>query len=218
MSFQTLEALTVRARVARVNLLPADFAVARRTRRTRLVLGAGVLVVAGLCAGAAVISGQHVSDAQSALSAEQGRTAPLQAAQRPYAEVPKVLAELNSAQQVKKAVDQYDVAWYSYLDRFSTSAPTGVVMTSLAFKVTTGSESTPAENTNPLAVAGIGTVTVAGQSTSQDLIGTWMDNLTTVDGVTEPTLASSNKDATTGVVSFNAGATLTAAALQSSRQ
>ncbi|MBB2902843.1 Tfp pilus assembly protein PilN [Kineococcus radiotolerans] len=215
MSFQTLEALAVRTRVARVDLLPRDFADTRRARRVRVLLGAGVLAVAGLCAGAAAVTGGHVTQAQDALATEQSRTAGLRAEQAPYAEVPQVQAALTTAQDVRDAVEQHDVAWYSYLDRVATSSPPEFAMTSLVFTLAEPTETSTAAVTNPLAVPGVGTMTASGQTKSQDTVAAWMDAMATIPGFAAPTLTNSALDPATGVISFTAGVTLTDGVLQS---
>jgi hypothetical protein len=209
-SFQTLEGMTVRTRVARVNLLPDDFADARRERTLRLVLAAGVLVVGAACAGAAVVSAQHVSSAQQSLSAEQAKTAPLQAAQAPYADVPVVTAALAHAREVRSTVDANDVAWYSVLDQVAANSPDDLSLTALAFAVNTGpSTATTTPGADPLAVAGIGTMTVTGQTKSQSQVAGWLDGVATIKGIADPALTSSVLDPTTKVVTFSATGTLT---------
>ena len=210
MSFQTLEGLTVHTRVARVNLLPDDFADARRGRALRFLLAGGVLAVAAACGAAAVISGQHVSTAEDALGVEQAKTAPLQAAQRPYADVPVVTAALTRARQVESTVEQNDVAWYGVLEQVAANSPENLSLTSLAFTVDATAPTTTATTTaNPLAVTGIGTMTVTGQTKTQTQVAGWLDGVARIDGITDPTLTSSSFDPEEKVVTFSATGTLT---------
>jgi Tfp pilus assembly protein PilN len=215
-SFQTLEGLTVRTRVARVNLLPAGIDEARGARTARLLLAAGVVAVAAACGAAGIISGQHVTEAQDALAAEQAKTAPLRAAQQPYADVPVVQAQLAAAQKVQTTVNAYDVAWYSYLDQVAAKSPQDLSLTSLALSVSTApTQAGATTTTDPLATGGIGTMTVTGQTKSQSQVATWMESMATIAGVEAPALSNSALDVATGVVTFNATATLTDDVLQS---
>lgn len=174
-------------------------------------------MVAAACAAGAVISGQHVSEAQDRLAADQARTAPLRAAQQPYAEVPVVQAQLASAEKVRDAVNAYDVAWYEYLDRIAVTSPQGLSFTSLALSVNTEASQPAAAGAtvDPLAVTGVGTLTVTGQTKSQGQVAAWLDSVATIPGVATPSLASSALDAANGVITFNATASLTDAILQS---
>jgi Tfp pilus assembly protein PilN len=208
-SFQTLEALTTRSRVVRVNLLPGEFAEARRTRTVRLCLGAGVLVVAGACAAAGVLSAQQVSQAQTGVDAAQTQTRQLQAEQSKYAEVPAVQKELAAAQEVEKTVNSQDVAWYGLLDQVAVSSPADLSLTNLAFSLSSAS-TTASTSTDVLAVPGVGSVTATGQTRSQEKVAAWLESMAGVPGVGTPTLSDSSLDATTGVVTFTATAPLTA--------
>lgn len=210
MSLQTSAELTVRARVARVDLLPPDIVDARRARGVRLLLAGGVLVVAAACVAAGIISEQQLTDAQDAVAVEQSRTAQLRAQQVPYADVPVVLQQLADVQRVSAAVNAYDVPWYVYLDQIAVKSPQDLSLTSLSLTLTGASTASleAAGTGNPLAVAGVGSLTVAGQTTSQAKVAAWLESMETIPGVLDPTLTNSTRDASNGVVTFTAGATL----------
>ncbi|WP_380256245.1 PilN domain-containing protein [Kineococcus sp. GCM10028916] len=208
----------MRQRVVRVNLLPTEFADSRRIRRIRFMLGAGLVVVLGACGAAAVISGQHVDAAQSALSAEQARTTSLQAEQNTYAEVPEVQTALATAQRVKKTIQANDVAWYSYLDKVASDTPDGVALTTVSFGLAdTSTSGTDTTSSNPLAVTGVGTGTFTGQATSLNLVSDWLDQMAEVPGFAGVTLSNNAQDPVSGVMTFNATVALTADALTSSQ-
>ena len=211
MSFQTLEAVATRTAVVRVNLLPPEIEDARRAKRLRAGLGGALLlVVAASAAGYALTLG-HVSDAQAGLEAEQSRTAALQAAQQPYAEVPVVQKQLQQLSAVRDSVSANDVSWYRYIDQVSAGAPADLSLTSLVFGLTSTADSSTAAD--PLAVAGIGTLTVNGQTKSQGQVASWLESLATVDGLSDPRLSSSVLDPASGVITFTTGATVTSDAL-----
>ncbi|WP_432511092.1 PilN domain-containing protein [Kineococcus sp. SYSU DK001] len=212
MSFQTLEAVATRQRVVRVDLLPPEIAQARRSKRLRAGL-AGSLAVVAVAAGAAyAISAGHVADAESALAAEQARTPALQAAQRPYAEVPQVYAQLRQVQQVQDSVTANDVAWYRFVDGIAAGAPADTALTTVSFALADAAQASGAEG-DPLAVPGIGTLSVSGQTTSQAQVATWMESLTRTAGLVDPRLSNSSYDPQTGLVTFTTSATVTADAL-----
>lgn len=212
MSFQTLEAVAAGTRTVRVNLLPPEYTKARGTRRLRIALVAAVVLVSGACGAAGVISAGHVSDAQAGLDAEQSRTSTLRAAQAPYAEVPTVLEALAKAQAVQTQVQSSEIPYYRYVDLFAANAPADLSYTSLA--MTTNAVGANASTTaDPLAAAGIASVTVSGTTKTQDQVATWLDQVDTIPGVTGATLLNSSRSDTDGTVTFNAAATLTNDAL-----
>ncbi|MEZ0163695.1 PilN domain-containing protein [Kineococcus sp. LSe6-4] len=213
MSFQTLEAVATRQRTVRVDLLPPEIAAARRSRGVRAGLGAALLlVVVAAGAGYAITLG-HVDEANAALSVEQSRTPGLQAAQEPYAEVPKVYAQLAELQAVKESVTANDVAWYRHVDDLTAAAPAGTAFTSVVFALNDASQTVAAGSTDPLAVDGIGTLSVNGQTSSQAAVADWMDGISRTTGLTDARLSSSTLDPQTGLVSFTTTATVTADAL-----
>ncbi|NAZ74898.1 hypothetical protein GTQ99_05590 [Kineococcus sp. T13] len=236
MSLQTLDALTTRTSVVRVDLLPREVAAARGSRLLRIALGAGLAVVAGVACAATLVTAGHVSTAEEALAAEQQRTLQLQQAQRAYADVPVVLAQLEDAEDVRRQVTAGDVPTYLLLDQLAARAPLDLALTAVEVAVDAGSAAGAAASsaagsatapaagaaaevvgTDPLAVAGIGTVSVTGQTKSQAQVAAFMDAVDTVGGMTGTRLSSSTLDPTTGLITFTTTATLTDDALSSTR-
>ncbi|GAB7189792.1 hypothetical protein NUM3379_04980 [Kineococcus sp. NUM-3379] len=216
MSIQTLDALTVRRAVARVDLLPPEIGEARRFKRLQRGLAAALLGVVGLSGAAYALTAGHVTRAEEALEAERARTAPLMAEQAPYAEAPKVIEQTEAVTRMQLEAAAYDVAWYGYLDALATRAPAGLDLTTLTFAVTPAVAGVAA-TADPLAVPGVGTVEVSGKTRSQDTVATWMEQLATIPGITSPALNGSSLDAATGAITFSTKATLTDAALQQQR-
>ena len=220
MSMQTLDALTTRTRVARVNLLPPEIGEARRFKRVQAGLALALVGVVGAAAGAYALTLGHVGTATTALEAEQAKTAALTAEQAQYAEVPQVLAEVQAVQRLSQDVTAYDVAWYSYLDAVATKAPEGVSLSSLSFSVApvgavdaTAAAATTEVAPDGLSAPGVGSVNISGQTTSQALVASWMEQLGSIPGCADPVLSSSTLTEDTGVISFTTSATVTDSAL-----
>ncbi|NAZ84611.1 PilN domain-containing protein [Kineococcus indalonis] len=219
MSFQTLEAVATRTSVARVNLLPAEVGSARRGRLLQAGLALGLVGVLGVSAAAYAVTAGHVGTATEALEAEQQRTLQLQQAQRRYVEVPRVLAELETARRVQQDVTSGDVPAYELLDQLAAGAPQDLSLTNVSLD-TTAATSTAASTgtpTDPLAVQGVGTLEVTGQTKTQAQVAAWMDQVAGIAGLADPRLSTSTLDPVQGVVTFNATATVTADALLSAR-
>lgn len=217
MSFQTLEAVATRAVVPRVDLLPAEFEDGRRSRRLRAALGLALAVVVAASGAGYAITVGHVGDAQDQLSREQARTSVLQAAQKPYAEVPAVRQQLQNAKKVQEAVTANDVSWYAYLDRVASTAPAGVSFSSTTFQLTPADGSSTGASVDPLTVSGIGTATFVGQTKAQTDVAAWLDAVVTIPGFTGAALTNSTYDQSTGLITFNASVTITSAALNAAK-
>ena len=219
MSFQTLEAVATRTSVARVNLLPTEVGQARQGRFLKGGLALALVGVLGISAAAWSVTAGHVAAATEALEAEQQRTLQLQQAQRPYAEVPRVLAQLETAQRVQRDVTSGDVPAYELLDQLAVGAPEDLSLTNVSLDTTAATSTATATEatTDPLAVPGVGTLKVTGQTKTQAQVAAWMDQVAGIAGLTDPRLSSSTLDPVQGVVTFNATATVTADALLSAR-
>ncbi|MFB9377820.1 PilN domain-containing protein [Kineococcus gynurae] len=217
MSLLTLDSVRTRSGVVRVNLLPTEFAVARQERRLRLQLATAVGVVAAACLGAGFLATSQAHGAENSLLDEQTRTSALQAQQAPYAEVPQVLAEVAEAKKIQSDVSGYAVPWYAYLNRISTATPAGVTFTSLGLSVQPTPAATAATGSaataDPLAVQGIGNLTVTGTTQTQAQVASWMDAMAGIPGIAGATLTSSTFDPASSTLTFNATATLTDAVL-----
>ncbi|PRY17912.1 PilN domain-containing protein [Kineococcus rhizosphaerae] len=211
MSFQTLEAVTARTRVVRVNLLPTGFDDHRKDRNLRIGLGAVLLVVAGAVGGCYHITLSQVADAQTRLDAAQARTVELQRAQEAYSEVPRVLAQVKAAQQVRDQVSATEVPYYAYLDRLAAAAPTDLTMSTVTFAAA-GSKLAGATDPSATATDSVGTLTVSGETLSMDTVAAWVDNVSTIHGFSGASVSDAHRD-DRGVVTFTATVTLTSDAL-----
>ncbi|WP_380175605.1 PilN domain-containing protein [Kineococcus sp. DHX-1] len=210
MSFEVLQQATTSRGVIRVNLLPAEIELARQGRRVRAALAGGLVLVAAACAGAFVVSAGHVAEAQDKLSVEQAKTSALQAAQRPYAEVPRVLAEVKTVRAAQDAVSTNDVPFYSYLDKLAAGAPDKLSLTSITFNLTAPGQA--ATSSNPLVDAGIGTVAVTGKTIDQDHVASWLESVDGIPGLGGSWLSTSSYDPATSVVTYTATGTVSSSA------
>lgn len=205
--------------VARVNLLPAEVSAARGGRVLKVGLAAGLGVVGAFIAAGCLVTAGHVSSAQEALDTEQGRTAQLQREQAAYAEVPKVFQQLRVAQSVNSELSGSGLAAYQLLDTVAATAPEGVSFTSIDLKAadpaltgaTAGGTAAAgaAASSDPLAVKGLGALTVTGQTMDQALVVAWMNQVTTGAKFSDVRLTSSTLDPVTKVITFNATAVVT---------
>ena len=214
------EALGVTYRMPRVNLLPPEIFEARRFKRTQGALAvcvAATLLVAG---GVYVLSQQRADNAQDDLTTAQARTTVLQAEQAEYAEVPRVLAQVESAQLARETAMSTDVLWYRYLNDLALSYPAEVWLGNLTATVAgpgaaTGAAAVPVAGSNPLATPGVGTVTFTGTALDHPDVASWLDVLAGTPGFADPYFSSSQKSQIDGtdVVEFTSQVVVTPDAL-----
>ena len=110
--------------VPRVNLLPDEIFAERRLQATQIGLGAATLAVVGALVGGYLVSAASVDSAEDQLAAEQTRrTDTLRNEEAKYAEVPKVLAEVEAAQTARSQAMITDVLWADQLNALASSYP-----------------------------------------------------------------------------------------------
>lgn len=198
--------------VPRVNLLPDEITAERRLRRTQLVLGAVTLAVVGALAGGYVLSAASVAAAQDDLDAEQARTAALQTEAGEYAEVPLVLAEVDSAQSARTLAMAQDSLWYSQLNQLANSYPSNVWLRDLSVTLTSTGAAAAAPDPNAVVTpTGLGTLTFNGTGLQHSDASAFLDVLESTPGYTYPYLSVSERVDIEGnvVVDFTATVTVT---------
>jgi Tfp pilus assembly protein PilN len=208
------------APVPRVNLLPPEILDARRfvglQRRLAAGVGASVLL-AGLGFGWAWL---EVSHAQADLEATQATTRSLTAQQAKYADVPRVLAQVDAAKSAREQALGQDVRWFRFLGDLALVTPSTVSLSSLQITLDSAGGSTAAAgSSNPLAAKGIGLVTVSGTAARYPDVATWLEAIVKVHGLDSSTLQTATRDetgaagGTSGAVQFTSKVQLTADAL-----
>ena len=191
------------ALVPRVNLLPPEILQARRFRRTQQVL-AGVLAATVVVAvGATVWAAHDVSLAQDDLQAVAARTTALHAQELRYAEVPKVLAQVDAATSARQAALGEDVLWYRFLDDLAVATPQSVWLGSVTVSQNTGVVAT---TTDALTPSNRGTVTFSGTALHFPEVASWLSQVGAVHGLDASRLqtAARNGDVS-GVTNAKAG-------------
>ena len=188
----------------RVNLLPPEIGSARRLRRLKVGLGAGLGVVALVVAALYWQATGQVSTANEALVAAQAENTALQHQVAQYADVPAVYAQVAGAQAQLAAVQANEVHWSTYLADLSLKMPPRVWLTSMSvtenFPVTGAGQKSSGD---PLAPPGtIGTVSFSGYAMTHQDVAVWLDALKTVSDGAYPyfTNSTESKIGTTDVV------------------
>jgi Tfp pilus assembly protein PilN len=203
-------------RLPRVNLLPPEITQARRLRRTKAGLAAGLVVVVGAIGGVYTLQVNEKNVAQEDLTQAQAQGARLQAEQAKYAEVPRTIAAIDKAETMRETAMANDVEWYRSLTNVSVTLPSKVWLTALTLQVGTGAGGAAA--TAPAATAlagGVGTVTAVGTAMDHPDVATWLDVLGRQPGMSDAYFSSSKKKKVGAktVVDFSSTATVTDEAL-----
>lgn len=211
-------------RIPRVNLLPPEIEELRRLRRTQGALAAGLVLVLAALGGAYALQVHTRHDAEQELATVQGQTMRLQAEQAKYADVPRTIAAIDSAESARQQALMQDVEWYRTLTNFSLTLPTNVWFTGLTLSLERGGgaatpPATPATTTTtpvqPSGSGGVGTLTVSGTALDHPDVATWLDLLGRQPGISQPYFSNSTraKIGSKSVVNFESTATITSDAL-----
>lgn len=199
--------------VPRINLLPPEIEAERRLRKTQGILGGVAMGVVALLAGGFVLSVAAVNQAEEGLATEQNRTLQLQTEEGRYAEVPKVLAQVEEAQSARALAMFSDVKWFDYLHNVAATYPEDVWLSDMTATVAASSASATsgALPTDPLATPGMGTVSFSGTALRHSDVATWLDVLAATDGFADPSFSSSARSEIGGqtVVNFSSSVVVT---------
>ncbi len=192
------------APVPKVNLLPQEILDVRRFRGVqRVLVGAvlGTVAVAGLGVGWAV---HGVATARDELQATQARTTQLRAEEAKYADVPRVLARVATAERARTQALGRDVLWYRFFDDLAAATPESVSLTSVTVSMDTASAG-PGVAADPLTPGGLGSVAFSGTGDLFPDVAKWLESVATVDGLDGSTLQSATRssDASTDDVTFS---------------
>jgi Tfp pilus assembly protein PilN len=219
-STDTVESLTTGHTLPRVNLLPPEVHEARKLRRLQLGLGAGVAAIVVVLGGVYVMEAQSAHQASDELASAQSQTTVLNAQKAQFADVPRTLSAIQSAEDARQTAMTDDVSWYRYLNDLSYITPANTWLTTLTISVgsapgtttaTTGAASAPTGLTS----AGVATVAFQGTAKNHNDVAAWLDALAKEKGWTNVyfTNSSSGMIGTTPVVNFTSSLNVSAAAL-----
>lgn len=216
----TTEDVGLGYRIPRVNLLPPEIHEARRLRRTQGLLAGGVVVVLLGAGGVYLLSQQRADAAAQDLAVAQARTVALQAEQAQYAEVPRVLGEVERAELARQTAMSTDVLWYRYLNDLALTYPAQVWLENLTATVDApgtvgGAAVASGPGANPLATPGVGTITFTGKALEHSDVASWLDVLGGTTGYADAYFSNSQKGESDGVevVDFASSAVVTGDAL-----
>lgn len=176
------------ATVPRVNLLPSEIIEGRSFRRLQRVLAGVVAGVVVLGAAGFLFARHEVSTAQAELDQAAARTTQLQQQQAQFAEVPKVLAQLDAAAADREKAMATDVLWYRFLDELAVATPSNVWLGGVSLNIAAGSADSTAQDA--LTTSGVGSVTVTGTATKYPAVADWLTKVTSVHGMSLSRLQS----------------------------
>lgn len=207
------------ATVPRVNLLPAEIIEARRFRRTQAKLAAVVVAVVLAGAGVTAWSQYQVSVAQGEQAVVEARTATLRDQANEYAEVPRVLAQVDAATGARQQAMASDVLWYRFLDELAVATPASVWLGTLDMTMP-DSDAATATNEDALTQAGLGEVIITGTADQMPEVASWLTSVSTVHGLDVSRLQSAlrkeegtSTGGTTSSISFTSAVSVTPEAL-----
>jgi Tfp pilus assembly protein PilN len=205
-----------------VNLIPDQIAAEAKVRKAKLTLGIAAGAAVAVVAGLYVMATGQVGAAQEQLDTATAHSAALASEAAKYADVPKVQADLQSAQAQQVQALGNEVRWSSVLTNLGLTIPSGVALSSFQASVTGGAapaagQPTSGQVASVLGNPGIGTVQYQGEASDDAKLAAFLESFAKVPGVIDPfaTQASSTSsaDGAPASVNFSASATIDAKAL-----
>ncbi len=182
------------AQMPRVNLLPPEIAAAAKLKRLQVMLGAMLLAAMAAVLLIFLVASNQIGGAEDELATAQAQGNVLQSEVATYAEVPKVLAELNTAQANLVTASTPEIRWSFYLNDLSLTIPKTTRLASLiavndaAAAQLDGSVTTGEGVMSPLGQVSMGSMTFTGRSTNFDAVASWLRSLAKQKGYLEPTV------------------------------
>jgi Tfp pilus assembly protein PilN len=197
----------------RVNLIPDEIAEEARVRGARMVLVGAVAASVAVTGGLYLMAAGQVSSAQEQLDSAQARSASLAAEATKYSDVPKVRADLQSAQIQQATALSGEVRWSVVLNNLALTMPAGTSLTSLKGTISGSPSSAAAAGSVPavqsvLGNAGIGTLGYEGEATDFSRVAAFLEAMSKNTGLIDPfaTQTASQAAAGPGVSTGGTGA------------
>jgi len=181
-------------RAPRANLMPPEVLGRRRLERLQKLLAVGLAAVVALAATAWVLTARSVQSAEQDVAAAQARTAELTAEQARYAEVPRVLGQIEAHEVALERALAGDVVWVDLLAEVDRRAPEGVWLTDLSISLAPeASSGAPAAATDPLADPAVAVLAFEGTGDDHNDVAAWLNALTEVPGFSDARYSTSTR-------------------------
>ncbi len=178
-----------------VNLLPPELRrrQQRRTATTQVI--AGALVVVGLLVLLFIYESSRLSDANSALQAQNQRNAALQRQITGLQRFADLQNELQQRQQLVDGLRQGNVAWSGVLHDLSMVIPGEVYVTNMTGTITVGAGGVGVQ-VSPTGL--IGGLTFQGVAVDHPAVALWLDRVSEVTGWDNAWVSAENTAEGTG--------------------
>ena len=206
--------------VPRVNLLPPEIIETRRFRRTQKLLALCVIGAVASVGGLYWMAQNRADTAAAELAVAQAETTRLKAEEAKYAEVPRIIAQVDAATAARDEALFTNVAWYRYLNDLALTYPDAVWLENFTASVAapggvSGAAPVPVAGSNPLASPGFGTVTFTGTALQHSDVASWLDVLASTKGFADAYFTNSSRTQIDGtdVVNFTSQVVVTGDAL-----
>lgn len=188
------------AAMPRVNLLPPEIAEAAQLKRLKVMLGALLLAAMAIVVLIYLVVSSQIGGAEDDLATAEATGAQLQADVATYAEVPKVLLEVDTAQANLATAMTPEVRWSFFLNDLSLTIPkstrlaTVTAVNDAAATQLTGAVAGVEGAATPLGEVSMGSITFTGKSTDFNAVAAWLQSLAKQKGYLEPTVQTVVKE------------------------
>ncbi|GMA85124.1 hypothetical protein GCM10025868_03740 [Angustibacter aerolatus] len=192
---------------------------ARTLKKVQAGLGGGLVLLVVALGGGFVLANQDRAHAADDLAVEQTHTQQLLNDQQKYADVPRTIAAIESAEISRETAMSQDVEWYRQATNFALSVPSDVWFRNVSFALTSATAAPAATaattgvptTTTAGSAAPIATISVEGSALEHVDVAAWLDTLARQPGVVDPTFSQSTQRLVgkKTVVDFTSSATVT---------
>jgi hypothetical protein len=190
-----------------VDLLPPEVRQARKLKSLRRSLLIGVVGVAVVVALGGVAAFVSAAAASNELAGVQKDTATLLAEQTKYAEVPRVLARISTAEADRQVGMSTEILWKPYLQALQAVTPAGVSYDDITVAASTPLAPGPA-STNTLAAPSMGQIAFTTRSLTLPDMSGWTDAISQVPGLGDPWFTTATLTDQNGAVYYKVTATV----------
>ena len=180
---------------SRVDLLPQELRIKRKSKVVRRRLGFLVILVAVIVVGASALVRAQAVQAKLDLSIEQSNAQSILLQQRKYGEVSKIQKQVNTIQAAQQVGTSTEINWKSYLISVQATLPPNVTLDSVNIDSATPFASY-AQASAPLQGERIATLSFTAISSTLPQVPKWLIALATLPGYADANPGSVNRTET----------------------
>jgi len=196
------------------NLMPEEIITARAVRKVQVRLVIALVMLVALIGVSYGYAKWQTGSAEDDLAGAQRAAVSLQSQAAKYQQLQAAQAQAAQIQSTLSTIMAGDLQWSALIGKLQAGAGPGVAITSLAGNLTAADQAAASASPNPLAQPGVtvvGTLSISGTAPDSNSVGTFVNMLSKITGLTDPVPTTVNGQR--GAYTFSINVSLTSAAL-----